>query len=72
MEDLKAKREALDLAIADIKSTIHTSKSKMRHTPQSEEENDIEPVWIMSWEKMSQNSWWKQIVFQCAINQIVV
>lgn len=47
MEDLKAKREALDLAIADIKSTIHTSKSKMRHTPQSEEENDIEPVWIM-------------------------
>lgn len=47
MEDLKAKREALDLAIADIKSTIHASKHRAKHTPQSEEENDVEPVWVM-------------------------
>ncbi|XP_071166635.1 amyloid-beta A4 precursor protein-binding family A member 2-like isoform X3 [Mytilus edulis] len=45
MEDLKAKREALDLAIADIKSTIHSSKDKIKYTPQSDE--DAEPVWIM-------------------------
>ncbi|XP_063433166.1 uncharacterized protein LOC134715144 isoform X8 [Mytilus trossulus] len=45
MEDLKAKREALDLAIADIKSTIHSSKDKIKYTPQSDEEP--EPVWIM-------------------------
>ncbi|XP_052100297.1 uncharacterized protein LOC127734454 isoform X9 [Mytilus californianus] len=45
MEDLKAKREALDLAIADIKSTIHSSKEKIKYTPQSDE--DPEPVWIM-------------------------
>ncbi|XP_076101617.1 uncharacterized protein LOC143071283 isoform X9 [Mytilus galloprovincialis] len=45
MEDLKAKREALDLAIADIKSTIHSSKDKIKYTPQSDE--DPEPVWVM-------------------------
>lgn len=49
MEDLKAKREALDMAIADIKSAIKNSKGVALSSPPMENElgNGGEPVWVM-------------------------
>ncbi|XP_064609713.1 uncharacterized protein LOC135473760 isoform X2 [Liolophura sinensis] len=49
MEDLKAKREALDMAIADIKSAIKNSKGVALSSPPLENElgNGGEPVWVM-------------------------
>ncbi|KAJ8304322.1 hypothetical protein KUTeg_017905 [Tegillarca granosa] len=47
MEDLKAKREALDLAISDIKSAIQKSKGISLQSPYKEESENSEPVWVM-------------------------
>jgi hypothetical protein len=47
MNDLKAKREALDMAIADIKSAIQRSKQMALHTADTEQQGEAtEPVWI--------------------------
>lgn len=45
MEDLKAKREALDIAISDIKSAIQNSKGAAMKSGQQDGDND-EPVWV--------------------------
>ncbi|XP_025078100.1 uncharacterized protein LOC112554521 [Pomacea canaliculata] len=47
MNDLKAKREALDMAIADIKSAIQRSKQVALQSPYDNHQSDQnEPVWI--------------------------
>ena len=46
MSDLKAKREALDLAIADIKSAIQRSKGIALQSSYTEEAAPAEPVWV--------------------------
>ena len=46
MEDLKAKREALDVAIADIKSAIQSSKGVALKSPGKDEAGEEEPVWV--------------------------
>ena len=47
MNDLKAKREALDMAIADIKSAIQRSKQVALQSPyESQQGEATEPVWI--------------------------
>ena len=48
MNDLKAKREALDMAIADIKSAIQRSKQVALASPYDSEQQGeaTEPVWI--------------------------
>ncbi|XP_041364862.1 uncharacterized protein LOC121380133 isoform X2 [Gigantopelta aegis] len=46
MSDLKAKREALDLAIADIKSAIQRSKGVALQSSYTEDANPSEPVWV--------------------------
>ncbi|XP_033749355.1 uncharacterized protein LOC117334043 isoform X2 [Pecten maximus] len=48
MEDLKAKREALDLAIHDIKSAIQNSKGIALKSPFKENaQEEEEPIWVM-------------------------
>ncbi|XP_069137257.1 dentin sialophosphoprotein-like isoform X2 [Argopecten irradians] len=47
MEDLKAKREALDLAIHDIKSAIQNSKGIALKSPYKEAQEEEEPIWVM-------------------------
>ncbi|OWF46226.1 Protein lin-10 [Mizuhopecten yessoensis] len=47
MEDLKAKREALDLAIHDIKSAIQNSKGISLKSPFKENNQEEEPIWVM-------------------------
>lgn len=44
MEDLKAKREALDTAIADIKTAIQQSKTVSQ--PYKDDPDEEEPVWV--------------------------
>ncbi|XP_059143563.1 uncharacterized protein LOC131930924 isoform X3 [Physella acuta] len=48
MDDLKMKREALDMAIADIKSAIQRSKSmSLESSYQTQQEaEDTQPVWV--------------------------
>lgn len=46
MNDLKAKREALDMAIADIKSAIQRSKQVALQSPFTQQLEATEPVWI--------------------------
>ena len=48
MNDLKAKREALDMAIADIKSAIQRSKQVALQSPYDSQQlgEATEPVWI--------------------------
>ena len=47
MNDLKAKREALDMAIADIKSAIQRSKQVALQSPyETQQKEATEPVWI--------------------------
>ncbi|GFN83508.1 amyloid beta a4 precursor protein-binding family a member 1-like [Plakobranchus ocellatus] len=48
MDDLKMKREALDMAIADIKSAIQRSKSMSLEAPypSQQEVQESQPVWI--------------------------
>ncbi|XP_005108551.2 reticulocyte binding protein 2 homolog b, partial [Aplysia californica] len=48
MDDLKMKREALDMAIADIKSAIQRSKSMSLESPYSsqQETDESQPVWV--------------------------
>lgn len=48
MHDLKMKREALDMAIADIKSAIQRSKSMSLETSYSSqaEPEANQPVWV--------------------------
>ena len=48
MNDLKAKREALDMAIADIKSAIQRSKQVALQSPYDSQQQGeaTEPVWI--------------------------
>lgn len=48
MDDLKMKREALDMAIADIKSAIQRSKTvslEASYCPEPEVE-ETQPVWV--------------------------
>uniref|UniRef100_A0A2C9MAM4 PDZ domain-containing protein n=1 Tax=Biomphalaria glabrata TaxID=6526 RepID=A0A2C9MAM4_BIOGL len=49
MDDLKMKREALDMAIADIKSAIQRSKNMSLETPSysaHQEQDEVQPVWV--------------------------
>ncbi|XP_067666288.1 uro-adherence factor A-like isoform X8 [Haliotis asinina] len=46
MNDLKAKREALDMAIADIKSAIQRSKGVALQSSYQQEDSTNEPVWV--------------------------
>ena len=46
MDDLKAKREALDIAIADINSAIQHSKQVSMESPYAFHMDSVEPVWI--------------------------
>ncbi|KAK3097314.1 hypothetical protein FSP39_008573 [Pinctada imbricata] len=46
MEDLKAKREALDIAIADIKSAIQSSKGVLLKSPGKVENSQEDPIWV--------------------------
>ncbi|XP_050400153.1 golgin subfamily A member 6-like protein 22 isoform X2 [Patella vulgata] len=47
MTDLKAKREALDSAIADIKTAIQQSKGVALQTSKYSSDPEEEPVWVM-------------------------
>ncbi|CAL1537535.1 unnamed protein product [Lymnaea stagnalis] len=57
MDDLKMKREALDMAIADIKSAIQRSKSMSLESPypSQQETEESQPVWIKRENKEAQN-----------------
>lgn len=48
MDDLRQKREALDMAIADIKSAIQRSKSMSLKSPNSSQQefDETQPVWV--------------------------
>lgn len=45
--DVERQREAVDMAIQDIKSAIEKSKSTMLKSPQQENAGSEEPVWVM-------------------------
>ena len=46
MEDLRAKREALDMAIADIKTAIQRSKQVALESPHTVLQEETAPVWV--------------------------
>lgn len=46
MDELKAKREALDLAIMDIKSAIHKSKGVALQSPYNDDQDNADPIWV--------------------------
>ena len=57
MDDLKMKREALDMAIADIKSAIQRSKSMSLESPYSNQQDldEPQPVWVKRYVYVSLN-----------------
>ncbi|KAK3755868.1 hypothetical protein RRG08_056137 [Elysia crispata] len=57
MDDLKMKREALDMAIADIKSAIQRSKSMSLESPYSNQQDldEPQPVWVKRENRESMN-----------------
>ncbi|KAH9508428.1 hypothetical protein Btru_055213 [Bulinus truncatus] len=57
MDDLKMKREALDMAIADIKSAIQRSKNMSLEAPYSanQDHDETQPVWVKRDNKEAQS-----------------
>ncbi|RUS73442.1 hypothetical protein EGW08_018798 [Elysia chlorotica] len=57
MDDLKMKREALDMAIADIKSAIQRSKSMSLESPYPNQQDvdEPQPVWVKRENRESMN-----------------